>query len=114
VLCELLEFSTSAFYEWLGSQKAPEKEVKVQALKDIVRTVFVNSRQTYGKRRIRQALVQQGEIIGLERVSKLMKEEKLVPKTFKKFKQTTDSKHHYSVAPNRMKNGFKVTAPNKV
>lgn len=114
MLCELLEVSTSAFYEWLGSQKAPEKEGKMQALKNIVRTVFVNSRQTYGKRRIRQALVQQGEIIGLERVSKLMKEEKLVPKTFKKFKQTTDSNHHYSVAPNRLENGFKVTAPNKV
>ena len=43
-----------------------------------------------------------------------MKEENLVAKTVKKFKQTKDSNHQYPVAPNRLKNGFNVEAPNKV
>ena len=43
-----------------------------------------------------------------------MKEQNLVPKTVKKFKQTTDSNHQYPVAPNRLDNGFTVDAPNEV
>jgi transposase InsO family protein len=86
----------------------------VQDLKKIVCLEFVNSRQTYGKRRIRQAIVQQVKVFGPECVAKLMMEEKLVPKRFKKFKQNNDSSYHYSVATNRQENGFKVTEPNKV
>ena len=115
VLCEVLDVSTSAFYEWSNAEGKPgHNEKKDAEVKATVREVFEESRQTYGKRRIKQSLLKQGQTISLERVSKLMKEENLVPKTVKKFKRTTDSNHQYPVAPNRLENGFTVDAPNKV
>jgi putative transposase len=114
VLCEALEVSTSAFYDWSNAQGKTASNEKDAEVKVTVREVFEESRQTYGKRRIKQSLLKQGQTISLERVSKLMKEENLVPKTVKKFKQTTDSNHQYPVAPNRLNNGFAVDAPNKV
>ena len=69
MLSEALEVSTSAVYEWSNAEvKATDREV------------FEESRQTYGKRRIKQSLVKQGKTISLDRVSRLMKEENLVPK----------------------------------
>lgn len=114
VLCEALEVSTSAFYEWSIAQRKPRSDRGDAEVKASVRKVFDDSRQTYGKRRIKEKLAQQGKIIGLESVSKLMKEENLVPRTVKKFRQTTDSDHQYPVAPNRLADGFTVDAPNKV
>lgn len=113
VLCDALAVSTSAFSAWSHAQSESDRTAKNADIKALVREVFVNSRLTYGKRRIRQGLLQQGQTIGLERVSKLMKKEKLVPKTVKTFKQTTDSSHQYPVAPNRLENGFNAEAPNR-
>lgn len=113
VLCDALAVSTSAFYAWSHAQSESDRTAKDADLKALVPEVFVNSRRTYGKRRIRRGLLQQVQAIGPQRVSKLMKEEKLMPKTVKTFKQTTDSSHQYPVAPNRLENGFNAEAPNR-
>ena len=61
VLCEALEVSTSAFYEWNNAEGKPgHNEKKDAEVKATVREVFENSRQTYGKRRIKQSMGKTG------------------------------------------------------
>jgi len=95
-------------------------KVKLTATRKTLKSapLFEKSLKNRGKPTIsgasKKSLLKQGQTISLECVSKLIKKENLVPKTVKKFKQTTDSNHQYPVAPNRLNNGFAVDAPNKV
>jgi transposase InsO family protein len=66
--------------------KILQRSVKKSVQKSVVNYIFEESRKTYGNRRIKQSLSEQGQTISLERVSQLMKEENLVPKTVKKFR----------------------------
>ena len=76
--------------------------------------VFREGRQNYGARTIQNRLVQRGIIISRKRVAKLMGTAGLAPKTKRKFKVTTDSKHSLFVAPNLLQRQFYVPKPNRV
>ena len=64
------------------------------------------SRQTYGTRRIKDDLKDQGEIVSRRRIANLMKEEGLTCKTTRKFKATTNSNHNKPVAKNILNRQF--------
>ncbi len=66
------------------------------------------SRETYGARRIRQELLEDGESISRERVGRLMKQQGLESKSKRKFKATTNSNHGRPVAPNLLDREFLV------
>ena len=70
--------------------------------------------QTYGSRRLVQAMRHQGFTIGRYRVRHLMKSAQLVPVWKRKFVRTTDSKHTGRIAPNLLQQDFKVSRKNKV
>ncbi len=72
------------------------------------------SGQTYGSRRLVQAMRHQGFIICRYRVRTLMKSAQLVPVWKRKFVRTTDSKHTGRIAPNLLQQDFKVFIKNKV
>jgi transposase InsO family protein len=76
--------------------------------------VFVEGRQNYGARTIQNRLTQRGVTVSRKRVAKLMKVAGLAPKTKRKFKVTTDSKHSLFVAPNLLQRQFYVAKPNRV
>lgn len=76
--------------------------------------VFKKSRKTYGSRRISKTLKESGISVGRRRVEAIIRENNIVPKTVKKFKATTNSKHNYPVSPNLLNREFCVNAPNKV
>lgn len=65
------------------------------------------------KLRIKEHLNSDGIECGKNRVSKLMKENNIYSKITRKFKATTYSDHNYTVAPNLLKQDFKVEAPKK-
>jgi len=56
----------------------------------------------------------EGEVIGVNRVARLMREEGLVGKLVRHFKQTTDSNHTQPVAPNLLQRNFTTQAPGQV
>ena len=56
----------------------------------------------------------EGYRIGRNRVTRLMRENGIRARTQRKFKVTTDSRHDYPVAPNRLDRQFTVQAPNTV
>jgi len=72
----------------------------------------MQSRGTYGTRRMKRALAQQGLNLSRRRISRLMKQQQLACKTKRRFKVTTDSKHQLPIAPHVLERQFKVEQPN--
>lgn len=67
----------------------------------------------YGARRIRRSLQQLEVVISRRRVAKLMKNQGLCCKAKRRFRATTNSKHHLPIAPNLLARDFSATKPNQ-
>jgi len=76
--------------------------------------VFEQSKRTYGSRRIYRTLRNWGVVCYKNQVAKVMRIYGLRPKTKRKYKLTTDSKHSKNIAPNLIQRNFKVNDMNKV
>ena len=70
-MCRMLEVSQSAYYDWLKQPESARRR-EDRRLGEKVRQIHEKSRQTYGARRIREALVDEGELISRTRVGRLM------------------------------------------
>lgn len=113
VMCRVLAVSRSGYYAWrkrpVSARKMANDKVRAQ-----IKTIFQNSRQTYGSPRIQAELQDNGLKCGQNRVARLMREEKLWAKQKRKFKvSTTDSNHDYPVAPNLLAQDFQASRPNE-
>jgi putative transposase len=109
-MCQVLNVGRSTFYEWL--HRLPTKrEQEDLLLKEEIKKAFLDSRNTYGHRRIKKSLKKLGICSSNDRIRRLMKELNLVPVQTRKFKATTNSKHSLPVAPNLLKKNFKADAP---
>lgn len=112
-LCRLMNISRSAYYDWLDrSPTSTEKED--QALTEMIVKAFKKSRATYGTRRLKRELFKQDRITSRRRIGRLMREAELACKTRRKFKATTNSRHDFPIAENRLDQEFKVNNPNQV
>jgi putative transposase len=111
-MCQLLEVCRSRYYDWLAVPLAPSTLTN-QRLSEKIKMIFTQSRNTYGTRRIKQALAKEGLILSRRRIQKLMAEQNLNVKTKKKFKATTDSKHLLPVANNILARQFSPQLPNQ-
>jgi len=79
-----------------------------------IRVIHQDSRQIYGSPRVTQELHQRGYSCSRARVARLMAKNNIYAKTKRKFKMTTDSNHHYPVAPDLLNQDFNSDAPNKI
>lgn len=112
-MCRMLAVSRSGYYEWLDRPESlRSQEDKRQG--EMVREIHGDSRETYGARRIRQAMKQQNEPISRVRTRRLMQQQNVSSKVKKKFKATTHSRHNLPVADNVLDRQFSVDQPNKV
>ena len=112
-MCRVFEVSRSGYYEWLD--RGPSKHTQEDdRLRIVIKKCFEQSRETYGSRRIKVDVSQQGKPVSRPRIARLLKEEGLAVKTKKKFRVTTDSKHNLPVAKNILNREFTVDEPNKV
>ena len=71
--CKLLQTSTSGFYDWIN-YKASHRKQRDDELKPMIANVFYQNKQVYGYPRIQKTLEAQGEVVGKNRVAKLMQE----------------------------------------
>lgn len=78
-----------------------------------IKNIFYESNRIYGARKVRALLRRMGFHVSRKRVRRLMRLEGLVPVTFRKRVNTTDSKHAMEVFPNLLKQDFRVALPNK-
>jgi len=111
-LCAFMNVSRSSYYGWLNSPKT-EREKENDILIEMIKTFFQKGRRSYGTRRIKRKLAEQGKIVSRRRIGRLMQQAGLVCKTKKTFKVTTDSKHNKPIAPNLLKREFTVSKPDR-
>lgn len=113
-MCNLLEVSTSGFYEWLDRSDS-KREIENQGIVEKIRQIHEGPKRVYGSPRITQELQDECFAVSENRIARLMKKAGISAKTSKKFKVvTTDSKHNYPVSPNLLNRDFAAKKPNQV
>ena len=115
-LCENLEVSPSGYYDWLNRRSRPgPRELEDQVLAKKIKELHAQSRQTYGSPRLRHELVKKGHRHGRSRIARIMRQEGLCGRQKGRYRvQTTDSNHDHPIAPNRLAEAPKATAPNRI
>lgn len=112
-MCQLLEVSRSGYYEWL--QRPPRAPTEAdQQVQDKVQQYFAQGRGTYGTRRIKHLLAQEGLQVSRRRIGRVLAQAGLHCKTRRKFKAPTAAGQAQTVAPNQLNRAFTVDAPDKV
>lgn len=111
-MCDVFAVSRAGFYAW---RKRPESQRKCDDKRflELINTCFKKSRETYGYRRISDDFRDLHEPCGKHRIARLMRENAIRPKTRRKFKMTTDSKHSKPIYENTLARQFNTKTPNQ-
>jgi transposase InsO family protein len=109
-----MEVSTSAFYAWCKQPEDSEKTKQKQRLEDEAKQIFIETKQSYGSRRLSNELKKQGFAVGRYKTRQVMRQLKLKVRYPKRYKATTDSNHSEAISPNRLDRQFNVAKPNQV
>lgn len=109
----MLEVSPQAYYKWLNKKTSENAKKRIALLQRIIE-IFEESRQTYGCPRIYDQLRAEGYRCGKNTVERLMREHNIRPKTKRKFKATTDSRHNLPIAPNVLDRQFEAEEADEV
>jgi transposase InsO family protein len=115
-LCLHLEVSASGYYDWQRRHSCPgQRAMEDQALAQEIGRIHTRSRETYGAPRVEKELRKKGRCHGRNRVARLMKEQGLCGRQNGRYRvQTTDSNHDQPIAPNRLAEAPRATAPNQL
>lgn len=113
VMCRVLEVSASGYYAWLHRPESRRSRDNRQLLIEI-RAIHRQSHRRYGSPRVYRELRGRGRPCGRHRVARLMRRDGLEGTFRRKFRVTTDSKHRWPVAPNRLERQFAVSRPDTV
>ena len=76
ISCDLLQVSASGFYQWTQCRLSPQQQ-QDKEFKPMIGNVFYKTKRAYGSRRIHKELQGQGEVIGRNRVARIMGEMEL-------------------------------------
>jgi putative transposase len=112
-MCQLLEVSRSGYYEWLRRPPRAQTEA-AQQVHDKIQRYFAQGRGTYGTRRIKHLLAQEGLQVSRRRIGWVLAQAGLRCKTRRKFKAPRASGQAQTVAPNQLNREFTVQKPDTV
>ncbi len=113
LLCRCLRVSRSGFYAW--ARRGPSTRARDDArLIALLRLAHADSRQTYGRPRLCRALRDRGIGVSGKRVARLMRVAGLRARGRRRFVVTTDSRHNFTIAPNRVRRRFYPKRLNRV
>lgn len=112
-MCQVLAVSRSGYYEWLHRSPSPHVEAD-QQMQDKVQRCFAQGRGTYGTRRIKHLLAQEGLQVSRRRIGRVLAQAGLRCKTRRKFKAPTTTGQAQTVAPNQLNREFTVQVPDTV
>jgi transposase InsO family protein len=101
-LCRTLEVSRSGYYEWLS--RPPRAQAKVdQPVEAKVQHYCAQGRGTYGTRRIKPLLAQEGRQVSRRRIGRTLAQAGLRGKTRRKFKAPRSAEQAQTIAPNQLR-----------
>jgi putative transposase len=112
-MCQLLEVSRSGYYEWLGRPPRPPTAAD-QEVQDKIQRYFAQGRGTYGTRRIKHLLAQEGLQVSRRRIGRVLAQAGLRCHTRRKCKVPTAAGQAQTVAPNQLNREFTVQVPDTV
>jgi transposase InsO family protein len=104
-MCRVFKVSRSGFYGWRGHAPSKRDNENRMLLCEIQR-IHGRSKASYGSPRITDELRACGYEVSRPRVARLMKRSGIRAVHAKRFTVTTDSKHKYPVAQNRLDRNF--------
>ena len=112
-MCKIFKVNRCSYYQWIRNGSVVQKVDK--QLNELIGVIFEYSRQTYGTKRIKDALKEQyGLIVSRAKIRDVMRYLGISVKMKRRFKViTTDSNHHLPIAPNRLKRDFYSSLPNE-
>jgi putative transposase len=111
-MCEMLEVSTTGYYDWRGRPES-DRSKRHRALTKRIEEVHQANHQIYGSPRIHGELIALGEVVGENTVARLMRRKGLQSKVHKRFVITTNSRHNKPAAANLLNRDFTAMAPNR-
>jgi putative transposase len=106
-MCQLLEVSRSGYYEWLSHPPRTPADAD-QEVQDKIQRYFAQGRGTYGTRRIKYLLAQDGLRVSRRRIGRVLAQAGLRCKTRRKFKAPRVSEQAQTIAPNQLNREFTV------
>jgi len=110
-MCRVLQVSASGFYKWRKDSNVSGSDD--EKFKELICNLHKRSYGSYGARRITKGLREQGFVVNIKRIRRLMRELGISGKGEpKRFVKTTDSNHNNPVAPNYLCRKFTVDEPN--
>jgi putative transposase len=111
-MCSVLEVSHSGYYAWRDRPDSA-RDVANRDLAADIRRIHAENRAVYGSPRVHAALRAEGRRIGVNRVARVMRHNRIQGRHKRRAPRTTDSKHAHPVAPNLLDRQFIAAAPNK-
>ncbi len=113
MLCRLLNVSEAGYYAWRRRPPSPRSQENARLAIEI-KLAHERTRQTYGPERLQAELADHGIHAGIDRIKRIRRGLGLRCRQKRKFRVTTDSRHHLPIAPNLLDRQFAVSAPNRV
>lgn len=111
-LCDVLEVSTSGYYDWLDRPES-KRSLENKKLTEKIKQHHRRSRHVYGSPKIHIDLVSEGETVSVNRVARLMKAADIKSKMARKFIITTCSKNTMQPAPDLLQRQFTIDTKDK-
>lgn len=112
-MCQLLEVSRSGYYEWLSRPPSPPADAD-QEVRDKIHRYFAQGRGTYGTRRIKHLLTQDGLRVSRRRIGRVLAQAGLRCKTQRKFKAPRSAEQAQTIVPNQLNREFTVQVPDTI
>ena len=112
-MCRKLGVTRGGYYAWKQRAESPRRETNQVLLEKIVE-IHRKSRETYGYPRVFDALRQRGETCGKHRVARLMRDNNVVAKMFRRFRKHSHQHHLLWEPRNLLLDRDPVTQPNEV
>lgn len=105
-MCKCMKVSKNAYYYWIKNKDFLKIKTSKILLKERIKIIFENSREIYGRYRIQKMLERENLFYSCSYIGLLMKEMGLKSVLKRKFVVTTNSKHVFPIAKNKLNRDF--------
>jgi transposase InsO family protein len=113
LMCRALGLSRSGHHAF-RTRGPSRRALGQQQLDVLVAAIFTELKARYGAPRIEKELRRRGHCTSKKRVAASMVRQGLVSRPKRRWRTTTDSRHHEPIAPNRLQRNFSAPAPDRV
>ena len=111
-LCDVLNVSTSGYYDWFSRHPSKQEQERKTLLGKIIK-IHHDVMENYGSPRMHVELVEQGTNVSKGRVERLMRANNIKAKRTRRHKRTIEHREELSPVDNILNREFSTTKPNK-